>query len=1308
MATTPITNNPPNPQVESTASKQVSGFSTAGLLQADPTLGKAFIEYQKQQEAALIAAATKAAVAENGGQPIDSIDQQIILAEAQLQSKLDATAKYKDQIIALGVGTVTQTGTPPPSNPDSTVSSTTNPQVVQPSTSPVTPPVTKLPADAAVDAELAAMAAETARIQAVADANRTNSAATVSNTSNPQVPADTGKVTNFSYSTLLLADPDAAKALLADQRAIQQGLVNQQVTEYRATSGLPTGQPLPPEVAAKIQADTFETAKAQAQSQYKDQIVAAGAGTLVPETTPPPTTAASTNTGSDTGGYSRMVGDVRADGAVLEKYDDNGDPVYVTRAPATNTAVSPELNAQVPPNTGKIAAVSTETLLQNDPETAREYTAFKTETAAQLTAQRIAEQEAAQGQSISVSSQVQIAARAEIDATADANFRYQDQIEAAGAATVVPADTPPPAPSPAAVINNPQVVVPPTKIAAVSTETLLQNDPTTAREYAAFKTETAQQLTEQRLAEAREAYGGEISVSQQVQIEARANIDATADANFRYQDQIQAAGAGTVVPADTPPPSVTAPAVSPDANSQVPADTGKITDFSYSTLVSKDPDTAKSLITDQRALQQELANQQVAEYRAVTGTAPGTPLPDEEIARITVETDLAAKAQTQLQYKDQIVAAGAGTLVPADTPLPTTASTTVNPATDQQVPPPSTAEALIDPDTGEVLGYVDATTGQTVDAPAAVTDTNQPAVQKQADSVVTSVNDTELSQTNATLYQNYQSDLRTTESKLLEDKIAIATDVYGGTPNLTEEQLTQFRLEAATEAQSTVNAQYKDQLEESGAATSEPAGTPPPTVAATPPSPSPYERFIAQEAAATDAAQAEATARFNAQFDVVEDPQGPQAFPIADATNIEVVPVDDNATDYGEFFGNGVEPDFVDYGQELGNGDPGLTDFYGNDAGEFQDLATEPAAADPVDYGDFIGGTGEDTAFVDYGQELGNGDGESASFGDFFDGAADAAGSFFGSLTKSAAAVSPGSDPSAKDSVSGLPVTAIKTPSQLAAERQAAAVAQAKAQAQVNAQRKQANNGDWRVRIRLAGGADYLYKATSPGILKPLAVTDGVVFPYTPQINTQYAARYSNYELTHSNYKGYFYQGSNVGEVNITATFTAQDTSEAEYLLAVIHFFRSVTKMFYGQDDASVRGAPPPLVFLQGLGEYQFNLSPCVVASFNYTLPADVDYIRAYSPNYNGTNLLQRRDRQNLPISPANTVNNRLSNAGLTKGGINTTPAPPTLGTNSPTYVPTKMEIQLVLLPVQTRSQVSQQFSLKEFANGNLVRGGFW
>ena len=47
-------------------------------------------------------------------------------------------------------------------------------------------------------------------------------------------------------------------------------------------------------------------------------------------------------------------------------------------------------------------------------------------------------------------------------------------------------------------------------------------------------------------------------------------------------------------------------------------------------------------------------------------------------------------------------------------------------------------------------------------------------------------------------------------------------------------------------------------------------------------------------------------------------------------------------------------------------------------------------------------------------------------------------------------------------------------------------------------------------------------------------------------------------------------------------------------------------------------------------------------------------------------------------------------------------------GTDQTTYVPTKIEIQITLLPIQTRSQISQQFSLKDFANGNLLRGGFW
>jgi hypothetical protein len=170
--------------------------------------------------------------------------------------------------------------------------------------------------------------------------------------------------------------------------------------------------------------------------------------------------------------------------------------------------------------------------------------------------------------------------------------------------------------------------------------------------------------------------------------------------------------------------------------------------------------------------------------------------------------------------------------------------------------------------------------------------------------------------------------------------------------------------------------------------------------------------------------------------------------------------------------------------------------------------------------------------------------------------------------------------------------------------------------------------------------------------------------------------------------------------------FTAQDTNEANYLLAVIHFLRSATKMFYGQD--AERGSPPPVVYLSGLGEYQFKEHACLIQQFTYNLPADCDYIRAGSPNQVGLNLVSIRDRQDVATNSVFGQLNRLAAAFLTKGGVTEPPAPPTLGKNSPAYVPTKMEIQITLLPVQSRNQVSKQFSLKGFANGDLIKGGFW
>ena len=294
----------------------------------------------------------------------------------------------------------------------------------------------------------------------------------------------------------------------------------------------------------------------------------------------------------------------------------------------------------------------------------------------------------------------------------------------------------------------------------------------------------------------------------------------------------------------------------------------------------------------------------------------------------------------------------------------------------------------------------------------------------------------------------------------------------------------------------------------------------------------------------------------------------------------------------------------------------------------------------------------------------------------------------------------------------GASTAPVNYAAQAAAIQQQSTLALAQQQQTINSQQRAVNTGDWRVKLSLAPSANYLYNASVPGILAPLASqggTGGVIFPYMPSIETSYRATYSNYDLTHSNYRGYFYQNSYVDQVGMRAQFTAQNTSEANYLLAVIHFFRSVTKMFYGAND-NLRGSPPPLVFLTGLGSYQFAQHPCVVTSFNYTLPADVDYIRALSNSNLGTNQQNQQVLQSTVPTNGSTSNYRLASNGLPPGATATaTPAPNTTDLlNSPTYVPTKMEISISLLPVQSRQQVSQNFNLRDFASGSLLNGGFW
>jgi hypothetical protein len=249
---------------------------------------------------------------------------------------------------------------------------------------------------------------------------------------------------------------------------------------------------------------------------------------------------------------------------------------------------------------------------------------------------------------------------------------------------------------------------------------------------------------------------------------------------------------------------------------------------------------------------------------------------------------------------------------------------------------------------------------------------------------------------------------------------------------------------------------------------------------------------------------------------------------------------------------------------------------------------------------------------------------------------------------------------------------------------------------------------DWRFRVSLAPNADYFYNAADAGILAPLKSTKGVIFPYTPTVSVSYVAKYDTQTPTHSNFSINNYQHSSVEQVTVTGDFTAQDIQEANYLLATIHFFKSATKMFYGKDKTPARGVPPPLLYLSGFGQYQFDNHPVVLTNFTYTLPVDVDYINAY-PNgtkvgVNGAQLAAFN--QQKKTGDIRAFIERLK-AAVTKGskkGGGAEGAAPTLS-QSLTRVPTKISISLTFQPIVTRNAISNEFSLKDYASGKLLRG---
>lgn len=147
------------------------------------------------------------------------------------------------------------------------------------------------------------------------------------------------------------------------------------------------------------------------------------------------------------------------------------------------------------------------------------------------------------------------------------------------------------------------------------------------------------------------------------------------------------------------------------------------------------------------------------------------------------------------------------------------------------------------------------------------------------------------------------------------------------------------------------------------------------------------------------------------------------------------------------------------------------------------------------------------------------------------------------------------------------------------------------------------NGEDWRVRV----ACDWSLFPGNPQF-ELLQKSAGVVFPILPEITFSTKANYTQIDPIHNNYPFQAYKNSQVDEIMISGTFICEDETQAAYWIAMTTFFKTMTKMFFGQ--GANAGAPPPVCRLTGYGASLFDNIPVVVKSFSVDLGSDVNYRR--------------------------------------------------------------------------------------------------
>lgn len=130
------------------------------------------------------------------------------------------------------------------------------------------------------------------------------------------------------------------------------------------------------------------------------------------------------------------------------------------------------------------------------------------------------------------------------------------------------------------------------------------------------------------------------------------------------------------------------------------------------------------------------------------------------------------------------------------------------------------------------------------------------------------------------------------------------------------------------------------------------------------------------------------------------------------------------------------------------------------------------------------------------------------------------------------------------------------------------------------------------------------------GPASPLRQHNGILFPYQPDITYSQSVNYSPYDMTHTNYTFNAYRNTPSPTIQMTVQFASITQEEGEYTLGVLHFLRSVSKMFFGRGDLGGNpssGTPPPVLRFSAFGEQQFNNIPVVLESFSTTYDSGVD-----------------------------------------------------------------------------------------------------